>query len=156
MRKPAKQNQSNPYDYLRQSFENRSKTILLTDDIPDWVVSTKTAKFVKWLHSHLTVSSSLDASKQPSVDQPPPLESLTIKQYLLGAYLRSGSGDPRNPVFQSNFFLTFTVDFKILNKDTVFRGFTSQQRNEKEKKRSKQNTLKNSSTRLSKSSWDGL
>ena len=46
----------------------------LTEDIPD--VSIKTAKFVKWSHSHVTVLFLCDASEQPSLDQPPPLEFL--------------------------------------------------------------------------------
>ena len=46
------------------------------------VVSIKTAKFVKWSHSHVTLLLSRDASWQPSVDQPPPSSLLKFKQNI--------------------------------------------------------------------------
>ena len=38
--------------------------------------SIRTAKFVRWLHSHVTVELSRDASWHPSRDHPPPLSLL--------------------------------------------------------------------------------
>lgn len=46
-------------------------------------MSIKIAKFVKWSHLQVIVPLSRDASQQPSVDQPPPLEFLKTKELIL-------------------------------------------------------------------------